>query len=272
VQNLNEKVAVITGGASGIGRATALALSRAGARVAIADIDGEGAAALAREIEAAGGQAIGLHCDVSVESSFAALADAVLQRFGRVDIVMNNVGVLTSGRPDELPLSEWQRIIDTNLMSVVRSNHIFLPLLIAQGSGHIVNTGSFAGLFTYAYDRLPYAATKAAIIHLSEGLALYLRPKGIGVTCLCPGPVRTQIMRSLRSFSVGLDVRGPGPQFALLEADTVGDMVVDAIRRNVLLLVTDEQIREILVRRARDPEGVLEEQIRAPHIIIPAKA
>jgi short-subunit dehydrogenase len=107
---------------------------------------------------------------------------------------------------------------------------------------------------------------------LSEGLALYLRPKGIGVTCLCPGPVKTNIMRSLRSFSTGLDIRGPGPQFSLLDADTVGDMVVDAIRRNLLLLVTDEQIREILVRRARDPEAVLEEQIRAPHIIFPAKA
>jgi NAD(P)-dependent dehydrogenase (short-subunit alcohol dehydrogenase family) len=270
VQDLKGKVAVITGGASGIGRATALALAHAGARVVLADIDAEGADAVAREIEASRGHAIGVRCDVSAEASFAELADAALRRFGRIDIVMNNVGVLTSGRPDELPIAEWQRIIDINLMSVVRSNHVFLPLLMKQGSGHIVNTASFAGLYTYAYDRLPYAATKAAIIQISEGLALYLRPKGIGVTCLCPGPVRTNIMRSLRSFSTGLDVRGPGPQFSPLDAEVVGNMVVDAIRRNKLLLVTDEQVREILVRRAQDPEAVLEEQIRTPHIIVTA--
>ena len=272
MQDLTGKTAIITGGASGIGRATALALSRAGARAVVADIDYEGAASVAREIEQGGGQAIGVRCDVTVDAAFIKLADAALQRFGRVDIVMNNVGVLTSGRPDELPITEWQRIIDINLMSVVRSNHVFLPLLIAQGSGHIVNTGSFAGLYTYAYDRLPYAATKAAIVQMSEGLALYLRPMGIGVTCLCPGPVRTNIMRSLRSFSTGLDVRGPGAQFAPLEPEAVGEMVVAAIKRNQLLLVTDEQVREILVRRARDPESVLEEQIRSPHIIARARS
>jgi NAD(P)-dependent dehydrogenase (short-subunit alcohol dehydrogenase family) len=271
MQDLNGKVAVITGGASGIGRATALALARAGTRLVLADIDEEGAEAVAREIEAGHGHAIGTRCDVSAETSFGELADAALRQFGRIDIVMNNVGVLTSGRPDELPIAEWQRIIDINLMSVVRSNHVFLPLLMQQGSGHIVNTASFAGLYTYAYDRLPYAATKAAIIQISEGLALYLRPKGIGVTCLCPGPVKTNIMRSLRSFSTGLEVRGPGAQFALLEAAAVGNMVVEAIRRNTLLLVTDEQVREILVRRARDPEAVLEEQIRTPHIIVAAR-
>jgi NAD(P)-dependent dehydrogenase (short-subunit alcohol dehydrogenase family) len=270
VQDLNGKVAVITGGASGIGRASALALAHAGARLVLADIDAEGADAVAREIEANRGHAIGVRCDVSAEASFGELADAAFRRFGRIDIVMNNVGVLTSGRPDELPIAEWQRIIDINLMSVVRSNHVFLPLLMKQGSGHIVNTASFAGLYTYAYDRLPYAATKAAIIQISEGLALYLRPKGIGVTCLCPGPVKTNIMRSLRSFSSGLDVRGPGPQFPPLDAEVVGNMVVDAIRRNTLLLVTDEQVRKILVRRAQDPEAVLEEQIRSPHIIVAA--
>ena len=164
MQELNGKVAAITGGASGIGRATALALARAGVQLVIADIDSDGADDVAREIEAAGGHAIGTRCDVSAEAAFQELANATLQRFGRIDIVMNNVGVLTSGRPDELPIAEWQRIIDINLMSVVRSNHVFLPLLLAQGSGHIVNTGSFAGLYTYAYDRLPYAATKAAII------------------------------------------------------------------------------------------------------------
>lgn len=270
MKDLINRVAVITGGASGIGRASALSLARAGAQLVVADIDQEGAQAVVREIQDAGGQAIGLRCDVSSETAFSELAQATLERFGKVDIIMNNVGVLTSGRPDELPVSEWQRIIETNLMSVVRSNAVFLPLLMEQGSGHIVNTGSFAGLFTYAYDRLPYAATKAAIIQMSEGLALYLKPKGIGVTCLCPGPVKTNISRSVRAFSEGLDLRGPGPQFELLEAEAVGDMVVEAIRANQLLLVTHPQVRELMIRRAQDSQALLDEQIRSPHVIIPA--
>ena len=87
----------------------------------------------------------------------------------------------------------WQRTIDVNLLSVVRSFHVFLPILLEQGSGHIVNTASTAGLFAYAFERLPYTATKAAVVGVSEALALYLRPKGIGVSCLCPGPVATNI-------------------------------------------------------------------------------
>src|SRR5271170_2239097 len=122
MEDLRNKTAIITGGASGIGRATALALSKAGSRTVIADIDDEGAAAVAHEIEAAGGESIGVCCDVGVDSAFTELAEAALKRFGRVDIVMNNVGVMTSGRPEELPLEEWQRVFNTNFMSVVRSN------------------------------------------------------------------------------------------------------------------------------------------------------
>jgi NAD(P)-dependent dehydrogenase (short-subunit alcohol dehydrogenase family) len=165
-------------------------------------------------------------------------------------------------------LSEWERVLSVNLLSVVRSNQVFLPLLLKQRSGHIVNTASFAGLFTYSYDRLPYAASKAAIVQITEGLALYLRPLGIGVTCLCPGPVRTNIMRSTKAWSAGLDIRGPGPEFELLEPSEVGDMVVDAIRRNVFLLPTHHAVIDKLVERATDWDGFLDRQIQNPHIIV----
>src|SRR3546814_10577705 len=107
-------------------------------------------------------------------------------------IIMNNIATVSCGLPEDIPVEEWQRAFDVNLMSIVRSNHVFLPLFIAQGEGHIINTASVDGLFGFGYDRLPYAASKAAVVTLSEGLALYLRPKGIGVTCLCPGPVATR--------------------------------------------------------------------------------
>ena len=180
MDDLTDRVAVITGGGSGIGRATAMALADAGVRVAVTDVNAERAVLVAGEITAAGGHAIGQRCDVSSDEDMAAIREVALDRFGRVDIVMNNVGVLVMGTPEAIPVTAWQRLIDVNLVSVARSISVFLPGLLAQGSGHIVNTASTAGLFAYSYERLPYSATKAAIIALSEALALYTRPRGVG--------------------------------------------------------------------------------------------
>lgn len=260
---LNSKTAIITGAASGIGRGTAVALAAHGARVIAADVDDKGAEETAAQIRAAGGEAVAQHCDVAEDDALEKLRDAALKQFGRVDVVMNNVGVLTQGLPEYIPLAEWQRIININLMSVVRSNLAFLPLLIKQGSGHIVNTASFAGLYTYSFDRLPYAASKAAIIQISEGLSLYLRPKGIGVTCLCPGPVITNITESLRSFGPKTETVGTGNLYAPLDPKDVGEMVVNAIIENRFMLPTHEQVRTQLIERASDWDGFLARQAEA---------
>ena len=218
----------------------------------VADINAAGAGAVAAEITRAGGRAAAVRCDVGAEPAVEELKAFTLDHFGQVDIVMNNAGVLTRGLPDHLPVAEWQRIININLFSVVRSNAAFLPLLTGQGHGHIVNTASFAGLYTYAYDRLPYAASKAAIIQLSEGLRLYLHPHGIGVTVLCPGPVLTSISASVRSFGPQTPTRGPGEQFALLQPEAVGEQVADAIVHDTFMLYTHPQVRDVLVERASD--------------------
>jgi NAD(P)-dependent dehydrogenase (short-subunit alcohol dehydrogenase family) len=255
------KVAIITGAASGIGRATASALAKRGTRIVIADINGEGAETAAAAIDAAGGQAAGVRCDVNADNAFDDLKSFALDRFGSIDIVMNNVGGLTRGRPEYLPVHEWRRVLDLNLMSVVRSNATFLPLLIEQGHGHIVNTASFAGLFSYSYDRLPYAAAKAAVVQMSEGLRLYLRPMGIGVTVLCPGPVATNIIASLPpTFGPELPVRGPGEQFAVLIPETVGEQVAAAIVNDTFMLYTHAQVRDILVERASDWSSFIDRQ------------
>jgi NAD(P)-dependent dehydrogenase (short-subunit alcohol dehydrogenase family) len=265
---LADKVAVVTGAGSGIGKGAALAFARAGMRVIVADIDLSAAEEVAAAARGLGAAASSVGCDVASLQSFVFLRDVVMDRFGRVDVVMNNAGVILSGLPEQIPLSEWERVLNVNLMSIVRSNHVFLPQLLQQRSGHIVNTASFAGLYTYSYDRLPYAASKAAIVQISEGLALYLRPRGIGVTCLCPGPVRTNIMKSNRAWSTGLDIRGPGPEFRMLEPDEVGEMVVDAVRRNLFFLPTDPAVTAKLIDRATDWEGFLQRQIQEPHIIV----
>lgn len=267
MDDLIGKIAVVTGAASGIGRGCALALASAGCRVVAADINEQGAQETAQAACDAGGTAMSVQCDVGAPDAFDRLRDTVLSTYGDIDIVMNNAGIILSGHPEDIPVSEWSRVLDINLMSVVRSNAAFLPLMLARGSGHIVNTASFAGIMSYAFDRLPYAASKAAVFQLSEGLALYLRPKGIGVTVLCPGPVATNIMKSTKVWTDDIQVRGPGPEFKVMTADAVGELVVDAIRRNLFFLPTHTEVRERLIARASDFDAVLQDRIDHPDII-----
>jgi len=266
MEDLSGRVAIVTGAASGIGKGSALALARAGANLVIADLDANGAEFAASEARGAGSDAIAVTCDVGAPDAFETLRRLVLDRYGQIDIVMNNAGVILSGLPEDIPPSEWERVLSINLMSVVRSVHAFLPDFLERGQGHFVNTASFAGLYTYSFDRLPYAASKAAIIQMSEGLALYLRPKGIGVTCLCPGPVASNIMRGAKVWSQGIQIRGPGAEFDLMTADAVGELVVDAIRRNLFMLPTHPAVREKLVRRAKNHDDFLDDQIANPQI------
>ena len=267
MDTLDDKVAVITGAASGIGRAIAGALAGRGTCIVAVDIDTAGITTFTEGAAAQGASAFAHTADVSEADAFDGIRDAALRRFGRVDIVVNNVGVLTNGLPQDIPVSEWQRILEINLMSVVRSNAAFLPLLLEQGSGHLVNTASFAGLFTYSYDRLPYAAAKAAIVQISEGLALYLRPKNIGVTLLCPGPVLTNIASSMPTFGNGAPLRIPGDQFELLDPATVGDLVAEAILHNRFFVPTHPQVVDELRRRVEDWDAYLDYQItrEPPH-------
>jgi len=258
MKELKGRTAVITGGGSGLGRGTALELAKEGVNLVLADINQEGAEETARMAAEAGAQALGVACDVSQDDAFEKLKAQVEARFGPPDIVMNNVGVLTGGRPEDIPLEEWQRIINTNLMSVVRSNGAFLRGLIERGRGHIVNVASTAGLYPYAYDRGPYAASKAAVISLTEGLALYLKPKGIGVSVMCPGPMPTNVGKSMRRFGAPLGVRGPGADFVPMPPQEAGALIVAAIKADRFFITTHpEQVMSRLKRRLQDWDGFI---------------
>jgi len=260
MEDLKGQVAVVTGAGSGIGRATALALGSEGAAVVVADLDHERAKAVAAEAVASGGRAIGLRCDVGSDEQFAALGQSAVEAFGQVDIVMNNVGMLAVGYPEQIPIDGWRRAVEVNLLSVARSITTFLPAMVGRGSGHFVNTASTAGLYAYSYERLPYSATKGAVVALSEALALYCVPRGVGVTCLCPGPVRTNIGEGIAWFGDP----GPlhGPDLPLLGPEVVGSQVVAAIKANRFLLLTHPEVHETLVERAQDPERFLQAQIQ----------
>ncbi len=261
MQDLTDKVAIVTGGGSGIGRGVALALASVGTHVLVTDLDPTRAERVATEATARGAAAIGASLDVNAQADFDRARDVTLDAFGRIDIVMNNVGVIAAGLPEYIPLAEWERVVSTNLLSVVRSNATFLPLLLEQRSGHIVNTASTAGLFAYAFERLPYSATKGAIIALSEALALYLRPQGIGVTCLCPGPVATNIGEFISFSGPPVALRGPGRGLVGLAPEVVGEQVCTAILEDRFLLLTHPELHGVLVERAEDPEGFLARQI-----------
>ena len=259
METVDGTVAVLTGAGSGIGRATAIALARRGSRVIVSDIDAERASNVAGDIEAGGGRAIGVRCDVSLEDDVAALAETALQSYGRVNIVMSNVGVIAKGDPLEIPLEAWGSIIDINLLGTVRVLQAFLPILLDQGSGHVVTTGSTAGLFPYAYDRLPYAATKAAVVALSESLALYARPRGIGVTCFCPAGVVTNIVEQIRQYGPPTPVQSP--QLPIVSAEEAAELVVQGILADRLLVLTDPSAETMMQRHAADRDDFLASQI-----------
>jgi NAD(P)-dependent dehydrogenase (short-subunit alcohol dehydrogenase family) len=251
--------AVLTGAGSGIGRATALSLAARGCRIVASDVDTGRADETAALVTATGGEATSLKVDVSQQEDLEALRDLCLHRFGRIDLVMNNVGVLAMGPPETLPLEAWQRVLDLNVLSLARSNLVFLPHLLAQGRGHVVNTASASGLLAYGFDRLPYVASKHAVVGLSEALALYLGPKGIGVTCVCPSGVMTNIVEQITVYGEATSPRAP--QHRLVEPEVVGELVADAVASGTFLVVTEPEIHDELRERAGDIEGYVQRMI-----------
>lgn len=250
---LDGAAVIVTGAGSGIGRGSALAFARRGASVLVSDLDEGRAAAVTTEITEAGGRSLAVGADVTVDGTMERLRDACLEHFGKVDVVMNNVGVLAMGAPEAIPVEAWQRVIDINLMSMVRSNLIFVPLFIEQGHGHIVNTASLSGLLAHGFDRLPYVATKHAVVGMSESLAMYLRPKGVGVTCLCPAGVKTNIQEQITFYGEPTTPRTPDYPFA--EPADVGELVAEAVTHGRFLVLTAPGIHAELVERITDVDA-----------------
>jgi NAD(P)-dependent dehydrogenase (short-subunit alcohol dehydrogenase family) len=255
------KATLIFGAAQGIGRAVALEFARRGARLAIADINTEGATETATTITTAGGTAIAIPCDVKREDSVRHAVEQSESRLGEIDIVMNNVGVILNGNPEDIPTAEWRRIMDLNFFAAVHSNQIFLPKMIARGRGHIVNTASFAGLYPYAANRIPYSAAKAAVVAMSEELALYLHPKGVRVSCLCPGPVATNVMNSMKTWSKDVAFRGPGSQYEVITAEEAAVILADGMATGRVVIPTHPEVWDVIRRHADSPDAFIQSKI-----------
>jgi NAD(P)-dependent dehydrogenase (short-subunit alcohol dehydrogenase family) len=259
---LNGRVAVITGGASGIGRATALAMADRGADVVIADLNQERTGAVVAEIQARGRRALGVRTDVSQEDDLKRLAAQSIEAMGQVDLLMNNAGMVVGGPFEQIPLAEWELIVQVNLMGPVRGVHAFLPHMLARGSGYVVNTASFAGLVPHNPLTIPYDMTKHGVVGFSGGLALYLKPRGIGVSVLCPGYVATNLSEHFHLFGMP---DNEGEQGGMPDArgtpDAVAERVCQAVEAERFLILSQDEHQKIWARRAQDVDAHIARQL-----------
>jgi len=198
VEKLEGKVAVVTGGGSGIGRALAVALAEGGAHVVVADIEPDAARATARAVEALGVRARAVEVDVADQGSVEDLAHRATSELGAADIVCNNAGVFVMGPLTEMIVEDWSWVLSVNVMGVVHGIHAFLPEMLERGGGHFVNTSSVAGLGGGGGSSV-YSMSKCAVLSITESLHAELAPMGIGATVLCPGNVSSRILGAQRN-------------------------------------------------------------------------
>ena len=252
------KTAFVTGGAAGIGLALGRAFAQSGMKVMLADIEADALQAAVKSLQEISPDISGTICDVAEAASVERAAQAAFDAFGNVHVVCNNAGVAAGGGIDHISLDNWRWVIDVNLMGVLHGIKSFLPHVRAHGEGgHIVNTASMAGMQS-DLGFSPYGASKFAVVSMSEGLSLRLKPHGIGVSVLCPSYVRTRIGESGRNRperygqSQPLDPAAPAGAMvaeiarqieAGLDPATVARRVLTAIREDQLYVFTHPGMR-----------------------------
>jgi len=266
------RVAVVTGGANGIGAGLVAAFAARGARVVIADLDEAAMARTAAPLRAAGSEVLCVRTDVGERASVAALADRTFATFGAAHVVCNNAGIALFGRMVDASHADWEYTMRVDFWGVVHGIEAFVPRMIAQNQGgHVVNTASMAGLTGMEWLGV-YCAAKFAVVGLTESLQRELRHHGIGASVLCPMIVQTDINRNsvrmrpdhLRNpgdptdlESIPTDVSG-AMQGGVIPVDEVVRRVVRAIERNDLYILTHPEQKDFLIRRHRRIERMFD--------------
>ena len=264
MEDLQGKVAVITGGASGIGRAVADKAAAEGMRIVLGDIEAGPLKLAVDDMTSTGAEVLGVVTDVSDRASVEALRDAALERFGAVHLVHNNAGIGLGGPIWEVTEEDWRWILGVNLWGVIHGVATFTPLLLEQGEGHIVNTASIAGIIVAPFLG-PYNATKQAVVAISETLFKDLQTVAapVGVSVLCPGFVQTRIAESERNrpeWAPDRDVEGAEELRGVVQdmvdggiaPTTVADRVIDAVRTNTFYILTHPELDGAITTRFED--------------------
>lgn len=241
---LKDKVALITGASSGIGYATSLTLSRAGARVAVGARRKERLKELEKEIteEVQGAEVLVHELDVANRSNCNSFVDAALKKWGTVDILVNNAGLMPLSFFKNNKVDEWEQMIDVNIKGVLYCTSAVIPHMLAKGSGHIVNLSSVAGRVVFAGGTV-YCATKHAITAFSEGLRIEFSPRSkIRVTCIEPGTVSTELLETITDDSMSRFIEA-SKKMEVLQSQDIADAILYAVQapRHV-------NVNEILIR------------------------
>jgi NAD(P)-dependent dehydrogenase (short-subunit alcohol dehydrogenase family) len=193
---LKDKVSIITGGGSGMGRVASLMFAAEGAKVVVVDVTVETAAAVVAEVEAAGGQAVAVVADVSKEADAKRMIDETVAAFGRVDVLYNNAGIMPEADHSVIDTSveDWDRVMAVNVRGVFLGCKYAIPKMIEQGSGSVINISSFVALVGCSNPQDAYTASKGAVLALTKSLAVQFAPKGVRTNAICPGPVETPLL------------------------------------------------------------------------------
>jgi NAD(P)-dependent dehydrogenase (short-subunit alcohol dehydrogenase family) len=254
------KVALITGSSGGIGRGIAIAMAKEGADTILTSRNIANLEKVKKEVEGLGRKAAVINCDVSDDTSVAAMKEKALEAFRDVDILVNNAALGIRGSLEDVSLDDWKFIINTNLMGYIRIIHAFLPHFLKRGNGYIVNVSSIQAM-VYGGEMLntPYITTKAGIIGLTDCLSSYLHPKGIKVSCLIPGGVITNIASNSRY--VGTEERKRElrardeistklPFFLTAEQCAAG--LLEGMKKEQYLILTPPNMTQMLEPQGRD--------------------
>ncbi len=236
MKDLKDKVALVTGAASGIGQAISLKLAQEGSDIVIADLNEQGLLDTADQIRSLGRKALHVKTDISRREEVENLCSKAIEEFGRVDILINNAGVALYAELKDTDLSDWEWLMGVNLWGPVYTLHYLLPQMIERKSGHIVNISSWMGLLGGPANGA-YAATKFGVVGLSETLRIEMAKFKIGVTVVCPGVVRTNIFNSLQIKGYSTDVRNM-PDFLGITPECISRRIVRAIKKNRTMVIT----------------------------------
>lgn len=236
MSEFRDQVAVITGGANGIGQALSRALAERGAKVVIADINDTLGENLAAEINAAGGSAKYLHVDVTVEESMSALMAEIKREFGRLDLVFNNAGISVAGDGRDLTLDQWRKVTDVNYWGVIYGSKFAYDVMTEQGSGHIINIASLAGLIPFPTN-LPYSATKFAVVGMSMSWRAEGADLGVKVSCVCPGFIASNIYEATEMVNVPKKAIIEGIPFRIVPTEVAAERILNGVRKNQAIII-----------------------------------
>lgn len=234
--SFHNQVAIVTGGASGIGRALCEELARRGALAVVADIDHEGAQAVASAIASNGGRAVDAPLDVTRAEDVERLVDDTVRKHGRLDYMFNNAGIGVGGEVRDLSLDHWHKCIDVNLWGVIHGATAAYAAMLRQGSGHIVNTASAAGLIGEP-GLAPYSVTKSAVVALSTALRAEADGFGVLVSVVCPGFVDTAIFENAIGVKVDKDKFLAKLPVKLISAPDAARSILRGVERNEAIVV-----------------------------------